>query len=210
MIDLTDLEKNGYCILQIESSQSLLALGRSLGELVPSRRNSTNLIDILTVTTNRSDKSLSAKYTHYSFPFHTDGAYLLHPPRYIILRSEAQIIGCPTYLCSLPLDDDNAKVLKRDVWLVNGGRGKFYTAILSESQASVLLRYDTDCMRPAISVNNSVNLIATLINEATPIQIDWKKHQTLIIDNWKLLHARADATQHLNRTLQRIWIKKMN
>jgi hypothetical protein len=128
---------------------------------------------------------------------------MINPPRYTILRSEDKFEDCPTLICQLNYNDEEISTLQRDVWLVNGGRGKFFASILDDKKK---LRFDKDCMRPANVTNKSNEVIQNLINQKEFIKIYWESNLTLIIDNWRVLHSRGDATNNKNRMLQRIWI----
>lgn len=200
---LEPLEQNGFCTLLTNNTNELLELGEKLGRLIPSRKNSNVLVDSLIVSTDRDDKSLSAKYKDKTFPFHTDGAYMIEPPRFIILRSENKYEDCPTLICQLKYNDEEITTLQRDVWLVNGGRGKFYASILDDKKT---LRFDENCMRPANQTNKSNAVIQSLINKNEIKKIYWDSNLTLVIANWQVLHSRGDATNNKNRVLQRIWI----
>jgi hypothetical protein len=207
MIDcIPHIEEIGYYETVIESIDELIVLAEQLGQILPSRKNSVSKVDYLSVTNARSDMSLSAKYFDRDFPFHTDGAYLITPPRYVILRAEGDFYNCPTILCKIVFSTNALTTMQKDVWLVNGGRGKFYSSIYSARRSDYILRYDKDCMRPVLEKNNSAELMQNLLSAAPKIYLHWKKNSTVIIDNWKLLHARSDASHVPDRTLQRVWV----
>lgn len=209
-INIEELQNKYWTTFWAENIEDLIEISRKIGDIIPSRKNSTSLYDNLTVKTKKetNQKSLSAKYGENDFPFHTDGAYLQIPPRYVILRSPKNIEKCPTKLSIPSFSEFEIKNLMKDVLLVNGGRGRFYSTIVEKVNIDFRIRFDVDCMRPALTeFDTSIKLMNTLIKEAVTEEIDWKENQCLIFDNWKLVHSRANATNNLDRILERIWIK---
>jgi hypothetical protein len=95
---LSSLNKTGYQLLEVKSTDDLVTIAKSLGNPLPSRPNTTTTVDLLKPNCNRADRSMSAQYQYTPFPFHTDGAYLVSAPRYVILRSLTGDQGCPTIL----------------------------------------------------------------------------------------------------------------
>lgn len=209
-INQIELDQNYWTSFQAESTDELITIAKSVGQIIPSRKNSNDLIDILSVNKkeNANPKSLSALYGEKSFPYHTDGAYLPVPPKYLILRSPKQINDCPTKLCIPKFNDDDKRVLIKNVWLVNGGRGKFYSSIIGNKNNDFIIRFDLACMKPALDeFISSINIMEKTIKSSKIQLIDWKSNQCIIFNNWKLVHARADATKVKSRILERVWIK---
>lgn len=207
--DITDLEQNYWTTFQADNIDNLLSVAKTLGQIIPSRRNSADLFDTLTVKKKEDAniKSPSSMYGEKIFPFHTDGAFLSDPPKYVILRSPHSIPNCPTILCTPKFNSQDKNSLIKNVWLVNGGRGKFYTSVLEDNNNDYRIRFDLGCMRPAlIDFKSSADIMDSAISSSDVQKINWKANQCVIFNNWKLLHSRADATNSSNRILQRIWI----
>ena len=205
-----ELEQKYWTTFQAENLDEMLAFAIAIGEIIPSRKNSNDLIDTLTVKSesDANSKSLSALYGKNDFPFHTDGAYLANPPKYVILRSPNPIQNCPTIICKPNFKTVDANNLRKNVWLVNGGRGKFYTTMIEDIDNDNRIRFDLACMRPALpDFKYSADLMESAIKTSEKQVINWKKNQCIIFNNWKLLHSRADATNSTQRILERIWIK---
>lgn len=209
-INHIELEQNHWTTFQADNSQELLTVAASIGQVISSRKNSSDLIDTLTIK-SKSDanpKSLSALYGDKDFPFHTDGAYLAEPPNYVILRSPKNILNCPTLICNPIFTTTGRNDLKKNVWLVNGGRGKFYTSIIEDNNSDYRIRFDLACMRPALDdFKSSADIMTSAISSSYNQEINWKANQCIIFNNWKLLHSRADATKSADRILERVWIK---
>jgi alpha-ketoglutarate-dependent taurine dioxygenase len=210
-INHIELEQNFWTTFQADNLNDLLTLAKSIGEIIPSRKNSNDLIDTLTIKSknNANPKSLSALFGDKDFPFHTDGAYLIEPPKYVILRSPKQVRNCPTLICKPTFTIADKDKLTKNVWLVNGGRGKFYASILEGNDNDYNIRFDMACMRPALAdFKSSADIMVSKIASTNIQEVNWKKNQCVIFNNWKLLHSRADATNAAERILERIWIKK--
>lgn len=206
---ISELETNFFVKLKVKTTSDFLSLGENIGEIIPSRRNSSQ-IDFLTVK-NKSltERSLSSKFGVDAFPLHTDGAYLSNPPKYILLRNPGSSNTCTTVLCVPHLSKKETKEIEKDVWLINGGRGKFYGNLIEFENNYFRYRYDLNCMRPALSINsNSEEIFKASISKAKYFEIQWKNNDCLIFNNWKLLHARSNASKATERVLERMWIKK--
>lgn len=209
-INHQELEQRFWTTFQVDNLDELLTLAKSIGEVIPSRKNSNDLFDTLTIKSKNTanPKSLSALYGDKDFPFHTDGAYLAEPPKYVILRSPKEIKNCPTIICKPNFTSTDIKDLMKNVWLVNGGRGKFYTSMIEDNNNDYRMRYDLACMRPALEdFKSSADIMASIITVSDKEEINWNVNQCIIFNNWKLLHSRADATSSSDRILERIWIK---
>lgn len=201
---LDKLQSNGWAKLDSDSSNldfsELVACADSLGIPIPSKFDG-SLVDILRVRSELEAPpwSLSARFGRGAFPFHTDQAKLRTPPRYIILRCRRlRASKRPTLIQefnNLMLSSSERATLSRSIWIVNGGRGCFLSPILAEQQVNKdpLLRFDLSCMKPA---HQRFAEAATLLNEALnrtkPISINWYEGLTVVLDNWRVLHARAD------------------
>jgi alpha-ketoglutarate-dependent taurine dioxygenase len=196
------------------SEEEFISLSDSIGKPIPSRKNS-GLIDKL-LPKSRIDahpNSLSNIHGAERFPFHTDGAYLDCPPKYMVLRYCAGVEN-PTPTEILPfvskLSNENILILKREMWAVRGRNRNFYTSILtsSPSKSDLILRYDNGCMKPIEQTSFFEHLITISLNER--IFINWQPGKTLFLNNWRALHARPQVkSDEINtRTLQRILVNE--
>lgn len=214
---LDQLEKQGWSEFSVEVDTDLVELAKSIGQPVRSRMDGP-LLDRLTPKpeTSAHPRSMSAVHGLGPFPFHTDAAYMRLPPRYMLMRLAAGAVSDrATLLCpfsELPLSRDDIRLLRNDVWLVDGGRGPFYSTILNEtvSRGGSILRLDPCCMRPAApSFAKSFEVLSRAIERVTPHSVAWTPGRALLIDNWRVLHARAsavDATAVSRRVLERVLI----
>ena len=99
--------------------------------------------------------------------------------------------------------------LEHDVWLVEGGRGRFLTSILSQpiSDSSDTLRFDEGCMRPADRTFGASRAVLARVCAQRSRGILWEPDRTLLIDNWRTLHAReATVANDTERVLERVMV----
>lgn len=212
---LERLDAHGYACFESVSLSNAVHIGQSLGFLVPSVRGG-SLVDELTPTVSERarPKSLSSLYGQGAFPFHTDSAGHPVPPHYLLLRlREDSRTERPTFvlgLNSLNFSQDELLLLCRDVWIVNAGRGRFLTSILSNTNfpGHTILRYDTRMMRPAHEeFRGSFSLMQAKVRHASAIEIRWQPGMLLLIDNWRMMHSRGESPiVDENRVLQRVLV----
>lgn len=211
------LLKKGWATFSWEGTRAaLLKLARELGEPIPSRKAG-DLVDRLVPTTAEKAhlRSMSTLFGEGAFPFHTDAAYLRIPPRFAILRhAEGEFVSRPTLLLDsqrLPLSSYALNILRREVWLVNGGRGRFYTPILNETlvPGTTIARFDRNCMKPVgDEASRSLEILENVLALSEPQSISWSKARVLIVDNWRVLHARGPKPSEENesRVLERVLV----
>lgn len=186
----------GWCEVEVSDQPAFLGLADQLGRRIPSWRGGTT-VDRLTV--RRSDDAPANSFSHIfgegAFPFHTDMARHACPPRYIIMRLGSTSDNVrPTLLIDfqrLSLSAAEKQALKSEVWIVKG-RPAFVASVITDCGVTPsLVRYDPVCMRPATKdaaaadkcIQNSLRIEAA-------VSYGWRQHRALIIDNWRVLHAR--------------------
>ena len=207
------ISANGWVSMPSDLAIQIPDYAKELGQLVPSYVEG-EYVDHLELKTaeNAPRHSLSGMYGMGAFPFHTDYAHRRMPPRYVLLRSIGQSEKVrPTLLLdfnSIKLDPGQIDALRRDVWIVNGGREKFLSTVLAGmTRVSVqFLRFDTACMRPAHSrFESSASILRDAIAQASPMNHSWDSGEMLIFDNWRMLHARPEEGDHIDdgRILER-------
>ncbi|WP_436491560.1 hypothetical protein [Chitinophaga sp. ARDCPP14] len=196
------------------SEDEFVNIGNQLGTPMKSRRNG-EVIDLLKPTTsiNASQHSLSRLFGLSEFPYHTDGAYLLRPPKYILLRyKEGEEDPTPTII--LPflffLNSDDIDYLRRECWSVFGRNWGFYSSVvnLDINTKQLFLRYDVGCMNCISKVSLIEKIIASQVSRGLCVNISWSPGKTLIINNWMVLHNRPSVkmSELDKRTLQRLMI----
>jgi len=184
---------------------SLLALGKSLGRPVTTR--SKNLVDELTPKNKNeaNPRSLSRITGTGRQPWHMDMAHRVEPARYLVMGMYqcATDIACTEILDAATLIPDalNGEALS-EPFLVRTGARSFYATITSTGQSFV--RFDPGCMQGATTRARA--LMRHILDQDVPPSFvhTWRSGAVLIIDNWKMLHRRADAIRSVNRALYRI------
>ena len=159
---------------------------------------------------------MSAVFGKGAFPFHTDLAHFASPPRFVILRAErADPTGRETLLHDhrlLSLTPAERQTFAHGPFFVRGGHRPFLSSILDRALGStgVVLRYDPCCMTPATPSAHTAELLLTKkTTDLDPVRIEWFPGRTIVLDNWRVLHARAaprQALQRDTRILQRVLV----
>jgi hypothetical protein len=211
------LASDGWAKLPWPDASDLLLLAVRLGTPIPSRSNGPLVDRLLPLERHEANpNSLSAHYGKGPFPFHTDSANFPLPPRYVLLRlAPGHTSNIPTYIHDwqrLDLAESEHKIIKNDVWFVYGGHGHFYTPILNETRVRnrELVRFDQCCMRPATSfTGRSAEILNSRLVGGPSERIDWKPEMAVVLDNWRMLHARAGgaALTSTRRVLERVLIE---
>jgi len=151
-------------------------------------------------------KTLSTTYGYNEFPFHTDGAHFLIPPRWVILESTNTIayktatVLVDTFEFSNFVPYDN--VLNHAIYLVSNGNYSFLTTIINKVlNGKPIFRWNPLLMK---LVSKGLTFDLKNVNH-TPVRIEWHPKQILIVDNWRMLHSREAVIdeEKLNRELKR-------
>ncbi|WP_418061428.1 hypothetical protein [Pimelobacter simplex] len=152
--------------------------------------------------------SMSAVYGQGAQPFHTDGAHLETPPDVLIFRAAAAS-DVPTLLWNPRRSDDPD--LDHGLFTVrDGGRHLFLATARSWSASSGTWhhRFDPVCMSPSDARATRAAAALTDPPESEVIRFEWAAAgRVLAINNRSFLHARADATSHPGRLLERIALR---
>jgi alpha-ketoglutarate-dependent taurine dioxygenase len=208
------VERRGWSVVKLPRKADVLELASALGEPVPSRRDGP-LVDELRLVPSElaPPRSLSRTYGLGSFPYHTDAAHHPVPPRYAILRlASSQASDRATHVAPLPLRRLRAReraLLEHDVWLVNGGRGRFLTSIISHLHRAgpEIVRFDAECMRPAAPMFGESRGVFEGLCHCASRAVHWMPGKALIIDNWRTAHARGEGDGRTgDRVLERVLV----
>jgi hypothetical protein len=214
MISLVELRRDGFTrVYGITTGSDLLSLARSIGRPVLSPTG--ELLKEITPTDKVKARSgtLSAKHGTGSFPLHTDTAFWPVPCRYLIMRAYGDCRRATTVLKFADIfqreSGDLHVLVERSIWRVRTPSAGHYCSMQFRYRKAVGWRYDEHCMIP-------VNEAATIIHAELPAllarckvqRIEWSRDMALIIDNWQLLHGRAEAPAFEQlRILQRIYVE---
>lgn len=207
------LDRRGWAVAKVESTTDLVSLAEWLGEITPSRMGGPAVDELRPkLQSDAQPRSLSGQHGLGAFPYHTDAAHHLIPPRYVLLRlASDRAVTRRTLLAPLPrrLSQQDREVLEHDVWVVDGGRGRFLTSVLScpEGVSCDMFRFDEGCMRPADRTFGAARPVVLQLLAGRSVAINWVPGLTVILDNWLTLHAREAApAKEADRVLQRVLV----
>lgn len=147
-------------------------------------------------------------------PMHTDYAYMLRPPRLVML--ECQDPGeaeCCTRVWTLDWTSllvSPPDALLNPGWIARAGtsRAPFYTQILNKSwQDEAFIRFDACCMVPPDPYETHITNVMSAFERISSVKdFVWERGSALLLDNWRCLHARgAGADSAPGRRLGR-WL----
>ncbi len=136
--------------------------------------------------------TLSNIYGLNNFPLHTDGSHFPIPPRWVILEyaslahSKTATILVDTFdQKALPANDN---IFNNEIYLVTGGKKSFLSTIVNKNLHKVsILRWNNLTMKKLNKLDNR-SFDNLPFNNRT--RIEWEPNQTLIFDNWRMLHGR--------------------
>lgn len=211
---IRDLEYRGWTSLRgVQTTSDMVAVAKLLGR--PLAGPTGEVVRILTPIDAREARSgsLSATHGRGAFPFHTDTAFWPRPARYLVMR----VVGDqrrPTKLLSLDqvwcrLSVATSSDIQRSVWRARGYAGAFYCSMLLRTGLSCSWRYDVQSMRPAnrAAVRARDAMETAIERSEDQINVSWSESDCLIVDNWRMMHARGPAPpDERTRILFRIYV----
>lgn len=132
-------------------------------------------------------------------PPHTDKAHEATPPRYIVLRCDN--VGsqqCATMMWSLDwrmLERERPCLLTDPSWVIRRSAAQlFYGQVLSVDVTGCgRVRFDSLCMSLPGRPDATAIALRTLLTDAEETAFNWQRGDTLLIDNWRTLHARSNV-----------------
>ncbi|GAB3838211.1 Fe(II)-2OG oxygenase family protein [Hymenobacter jeollabukensis] len=206
------LDKNGWCIIDYDTSDSeLIGFSSKIGEIVPENNSAIHKLVPKRKGSGIKD-SFSYNYGFASFPYHTDTAFWDIPVRYFVLASE-KISECHTLLVDSSelfksLDQADMKILEKAVFLLKTPLGSKFVSLLFAYDGKIVLRYDPNIMMPYNKYSTcAVDIINAFLIKVNPVVVEWTGKNIAIVDNWRMLHARAEYINEEQRILKRIYIK---
>jgi TfdA family taurine catabolism dioxygenase TauD len=153
-------------------------------------------------TDEAKQNSLSSRYGKSTQPLHTDGAHLHEPPDFVLLLAETTST-VPTLLWKPMIIHYQHPVyndLLHGVFLVRNGSESFFRTAAS----SLDLQYDPGCMDPCDERSRSAaRFFAEVSRSAVEHQWD-EPGKVLLINNRRVLHARAAAEDEPDREIKRV------
>lgn len=154
----------------------------------------------------------SGQYGHHEFPLHTDLAHWFRPPRYLLLRCVQGNNQVSTRLLdgNKIVDALGVRVLERA--LVKPRRpikGKLRLMRIFQPGTPSLFRWDKIFIVPA-SPAGEVGIAAVInrLKETNIVKVILgNTYDTLLIDNWRMLHGRSAVPDGSdNRIIERVYL----
>lgn len=217
-----ELEKRGYLLLkQWYSGVATKEVARMTGSILDVEKVAVNH-KILTVQTLRPREVTHAKSNTYSgtfglgeFPLHTDYAHWKTPPRYLILRCLEGTSSVSTYILpsSLLLNEADEYITRAVV----APRRKHpdhrvcTMPIVFSRNMMRGLRWDFLFLKPVnVAAEKAGELVKSLFERSAETICLSEPYDTLIIDNWRILHGRSSVPPHAkNRSIERIYLSDL-
>ena len=222
------LQQNGYAYLpKWYPEATTIEIGRSLGTvtdielLLPQTRMPTVQVLRPTHKDHSSSNRYSGTYGLGEFPLHSDLAYWVIPPRYVILRCHNGSESVVTRIldCSLIESMVDTATLRRALVRPRRSGPTGTLALLSvmfRGESTWGLRWDPLFLVPmnsaAVRFAGVVETHASERSGSGVISLSLVDHgDTLVLDNWRVFHGRSSvSTTHINRRIERIYLSAMH
>ena len=217
------LSRDGYVLLpRWRCEETTIAIGRSIG-VVTDIQALLPQSNISTVQTLEPRNVVNSSNNHYSgtfgfdeFPLHTDLAHWARPPRYFILRCQNGSRSVVTKLLAFSTLATllNAATL-RQALLRPRRTGRDGTLCLLPFLFHVDgvygFRWDSLFLVPMNEAAKKIaEIILTRAWHLSQAETLVKRGDTLIVDNWRILHGRGKVTMiDADRQLERVYLSKI-
>ncbi|POF88349.1 TauD/TfdA family dioxygenase [Pseudomonas putida] len=216
------LNSHGYLFLKNwQPEASTLELACSIGPIVDLEKIAAayKLGSIQTLKPRESDESsphsYSAVYGLNAFPLHTDYAHWGTPPRFLMLRCRLGDPSVTTYL--LPwscIAEQASHIINRAIVAPrrkHTAQAICPLAVRYRKAGQVGFRWDSLFLRP---LNQAAEALADVVQARARIDriaiALSDPGDTLIIDNWHMLHGRSEVPQQaLDRHIERIYLSSL-
>ena len=211
-----DLDAHGYVLLPEHLPGEMPEqVAAGFGEMITPWEG--GLVQRLVPRAGSTPNTYSGNFGLGPFPFHTDLAQWRVPPRYLMLRCVKGYRDVPTLLLDgrVLLQRLGTETLRRAVVRPRrpqAGEVRLLRLLQSEADES-LLRWDTVYLRPASRIGEIAFAdMARCIGDASPQPVVMVGHgDTLIIDNWRMLHARPPIpADRYDRCLERVYLRSLS
>ncbi|WP_271114285.1 TauD/TfdA family dioxygenase [Paracoccus aerodenitrificans] len=211
------IDDQGYVLFsEFESAASTLEVASSLG--VPLTPWEGGLVQTLKPQAKAAPNTYSGNFGFGRFPFHTDLAHWRVPPRYLLLRCQIGYLDVPTLMIDgrVLVNSVSKDILARAIFKPRRPRNGTYDLLrLYEVDIEGVdrLRWDELFLKPASRIGDTADgLIREWLRAAEYRGIALvRPGDTLVIDNWRMLHARAPISpDREDRSIQRVYLEAIH
>ena len=152
----------------------------------------------------------SGRFGLGEFPLHSDMANWTTPPRYVLLRRKSANGAVPTLIADSAIAQQAVGLirLKRGLWLGRAARRSFVCNLLAVKNGHHLFRWDAVTLKPLTADARNVQVeLEALLKEVKVTPVYYDDESTLVLDNWRVLHARPRVliNQH-SRVMERVLV----
>ena len=175
------------------------------------------LVQALIPRAEATPNTYSGIYGFDRFPFHTDLAPWRTPPRYLLLRCVTGYADVPTLLIDGQglIEAVTMDILARAIFKPRRPReGTLSLLRLWEpTDDGYCLRWDEVFIKPASKIGDIANLrVREWLSKCEPMAISLANtHDTLLIENWRVLHARSPIPAgREGRAIERVYLAGLN
>jgi hypothetical protein len=211
-----DVAERGYVFFDsLRVGMDTTTLANALGRPMIPWHN--GLVQDLVPRATATPNTYSGIYGLNRFPFHTDLAHWRNPPRYLLLRCITGHLGVPTLLIDARAiyDAIGVDILGRAIFRPRRPLdGKLSLLRLYErTDAGECFRWDEMFIKPASRIGQTADCrVREEVGNSTPWAVTLaSRGDTLLIDNWRMLHARSSIPLECkDRQLQRIYLERLH
>lgn len=159
----------------------------------------------------------SGMYGLDRFPFHSDLAHWRQPPRYLLLRCLVGYADIPTLLLDTQIifKTELMTIFARAIFRPRRPLGEQFSLLrlCTRIENGYCFRWDEVFLKPVSQVGEiACQRLAELLPKCDPLPMTLSQTgDTLVIDNWRMLHARASIPAgRENRSIQRVYLENLN
>ncbi|MCQ8870364.1 hypothetical protein NP945_00820 [Mesorhizobium sp. LMG17149] len=211
-----EISKTGYKFFaNYRAKHSIVEIAEHFGKpLVPWENG---LVQTLVPRTEAAPNSYSGIYGLDHFPFHSDLAHWRTPPRYLLLRCITGYADVPTLMIDGHdlIDAVTLDILARAIFKPRRPRnGSVSLLRLCEPVEDVVrIRWDEVFLKPASRIGEVADLrVREWLSTRIPTALSLAQtHDTLLIDNWRMLHARSPILPgRESRAIERVYLEALH
>lgn len=208
--------KHGYAFVhEYGQGWDTVAVANALGQ--PLTPWEGGLVQDLVPRATATPNTYSGLYGLDRFPFHTDLAHWRLPPRYLLLRCVTGSADVPTLLLDgqTIFDVVTLDILTRAIFKPRRPRdgGLTLLRLCEPTDGGYCFRWDEVFLRPASRIGDIASRrVRELVPKCEPLSIALARAgDTLLIDNWRMLHARSPIPAELeDRKIQRVYLERLH
>lgn len=211
-----EIRKKGYVFLTAyRPNDNVIDVAKYCGK--PMDPWNDGLVQSLVPRAKAAPNSYSGIYGIGNFPLHSDLAHWRTPPRYLLLRCVTGYADISTLLVDGHdlIDAITLDILARAIFKPRRPRdgSVFLLRLCDFIEDTVRIRWDEAFLKPASRIGEVADLrIREWLSTCKPTALSLAQpHDTLLIDNWRMLHARSPILPgRENRVIQRVYLEYLH